>query len=194
MKLFTSTFAALALFVAAANGLDLVTQIEVSLQSQASQVGEVSPYNAEQVQQNDASQADQDDTNQADQEQQNNANQANQADQAQQNDASQTNQADQAQQNDASQANQADQAQQDDTCTLTGTYVEGTNVTHCSSIVIDSLSVPAGVMLDLTNVTDGTSIKFQGTTTFGQKKWAGPLIKLKGKTSQSLAPPLQVYQ
>ncbi|KAE9057877.1 hypothetical protein PF010_g31206, partial [Phytophthora fragariae] len=58
MKLFTSTFAALALFVAAANGLDLVTQIEVSLQSQASQVGEVSPYNAEQVQQNDASQAD----------------------------------------------------------------------------------------------------------------------------------------
>ncbi|KAE9079173.1 hypothetical protein PF010_g22843, partial [Phytophthora fragariae] len=57
MKLFTSTFAALALFVAA-NGLDLVTQIEVSLQSQASQVGEVSPYNAEQVQQNDASQAD----------------------------------------------------------------------------------------------------------------------------------------
>ncbi|KAE9098154.1 hypothetical protein PF007_g16371 [Phytophthora fragariae] len=188
MKLFTSTFAALALFVAAANGLDLVTQIEVSLQSQASQVGEVSPYNAEQVQQNDASQADQDDTNQADQEQQNNANQANQADQAQQNDASQTNQADQAQQNDASQANQADQAQQDDTCTLTGTYVEGTNVTHCSSIVIDSLSVPAGVMLDLTNVTDGTSIKFQGTTTFGQKKWAGPLIKLKGKTSQSLAP------
>ncbi|KAE8988049.1 hypothetical protein PR001_g22148 [Phytophthora rubi] len=189
MKLFTSTFAALALFVAAANGLDLVTQTEVSLPSQASQVGEVSPYNAEQVQQNDASQADQDDTNQADQEQQNNANQANQADQAQQNDANQADQAqqndasqvNQAQQNDASQANQADQVQQDDTCTLTGTYVEGTNVTHCSSIVIDSLSVPAGVMLDLTNVTDGTSIKFQGTTTFGQKKWAGPLIKLTGK-------------
>ncbi|KAG1686224.1 hypothetical protein DVH05_007062 [Phytophthora capsici] len=60
--------------------------------------------------------------------------------------------------------------QQDDgTCTLSGTYVNGTDVSQCSSIIIDSLSVPAGVMLDLTNVTEGASIKFQGTTTFGPK-------------------------
>eukprot|EP00644_Phytophthora_capsici_P000597 jgi/Phyca11/130384/e_gw1.93.29.1 len=72
--------------------------------------------------------------------------------------------------------------QQDDgTCTLSGTYVNGTDVSQCSSIIIDSLSVPAGVMLDLTNVTEGASIKFQGTTTFGPKLWEGPLIKLTGK-------------
>ncbi|EGZ15263.1 polygalacturonase [Phytophthora sojae] len=138
MKLFTPTLAALALFVAAAYGLDLINQNEVSLQTEASQVGQVSPY----------SQGSQ-----------------NQEDQEEQNDAKQ----------------QDNSALDDSSCTLTGTYVAGTNVTHCSSILIDSLSVPAGVMLDLTNVTAGTNIKFQGTTTFGPKKWEGPLIKLKGK-------------
>ncbi|KAG1696751.1 hypothetical protein DVH05_017973 [Phytophthora capsici] len=59
--------------------------------------------------------------------------------------------------------------QNDGTCTLSGTYVNGTDVSQCSSIIIDSLSVPAGVMLDLTNVTEGANIKFQGTTTFGPK-------------------------
>ncbi|GMF54358.1 unnamed protein product [Phytophthora fragariaefolia] len=187
MKLATSTLAALALFVATSNGLDLVTQTEVGLESQAGQVGQVSPYSqagedspnqAEQVQQNEASRAQDDSTDQSQQVQQDDASaedSPNQADQMQQNDANQTdspNQADQTQQNDASQAdspNQADQTQQDGTCTLTGTYVNGTDVSRCSNIVIDSLTVPAGVMLDLTNVTDGANIKFQGTTTFGQK-------------------------
>nr|KAE8930318.1 hypothetical protein PF009_g19587 [Phytophthora fragariae] len=84
--------------------------------------------------------------------------------------------------------NQADQVHQDDTCTLTDTYVKGTNVTHCSSIIIDSLSVPAGVMLDLTNVTDGANIKFKGTTTFGQKLWDGPFLKLRGNNLSLTGP------
>ncbi|KAE8897472.1 hypothetical protein PF003_g18499 [Phytophthora fragariae] len=84
--------------------------------------------------------------------------------------------------------NQADQVHQDDTCTLTDTYVKGTDVTHCSSIIIDSLSVPAGVMLDLTNVTDGANIKFKGTTTFGQKLWDGPFLKLRGNNLSLTGP------
>lgn len=59
-------------------------------------------------------------------------------------------------------------AQQDDGCTLSGNYTQGTDVSQCSHIVVDSLSVPAGVTLDLTNVTAGAHIQFQGTTTFGQ--------------------------
>ncbi|GMF24904.1 unnamed protein product [Phytophthora fragariaefolia] len=187
MRLATSTLAALALFVATSNGLDLVTQTEVGLESQAGQVGQVSPYSqagevspnqAEQVQQNEASRAQDDSTDQSEQVQQDGASaedSPNQADLMQQNDANQTdspNQADQTQENDTSQAdspNQADQTQQDGTCTLIGTYVNGTDVSRCSNIVIDSLTVPPGVMLDLTNVTDGAKIKFQGTTTFGQK-------------------------
>ncbi|OWY98906.1 EndoPolygalacturonase [Phytophthora megakarya] len=73
------------------------------------------------------------------------------------------------------------QQEQNDPCTLTGEYVNGTDVSQCDTIIIDSLSVPAGVMLDLTNVTEGANIKFQGTTTFAPKLWEGPLIKLTGK-------------
>lgn len=53
------------------------------------------------------------------------------------------------------------------TCTLSGTYENGTDVSACNKLNIKSLSVPAGVQLDLTNVTDGAHISFTGTTTFG---------------------------
>lgn len=52
-------------------------------------------------------------------------------------------------------------------CTLTGTYENGTDVSACNKLEIKALSVPAGVQLDLTNVTDGAHIEFTGTTTFG---------------------------
>lgn len=39
-----------------------------------------------------------------------------------------------------------------DNCTLSGTYVAGTNVSACSTVVIDSLAVPAGVTLDLSKL------------------------------------------
>ncbi|GMF34502.1 unnamed protein product [Phytophthora lilii] len=125
MKLFTPTLVLLALLLAAVDADDVVTQNQVTQESQASQVGQVSP----------ASQVAQD---------------------------------------------SPDQEQQSSGCTLTGNYTEGTDVSQCSTIVIDSLSVPAGVTLDLSNVTDGASIKFEGTTTFGPKLWDGPLVKLKG--------------
>ncbi|KAJ8556945.1 hypothetical protein ON010_g9019 [Phytophthora cinnamomi] len=130
MKIFAHSFAVLALLVVATNGLDLVTQSDVTQESQSSQVGQVSPYSP--------SQAGEDSPN------------------------------------------QADQVQQDDSCTLSGNYIPGTNVSHCDTIVINSLAVPAGITLDLSNVTTGAHIKFRGRTTFGQKLWDGPLLKLKG--------------
>ncbi|ETM42667.1 hypothetical protein L914_11736 [Phytophthora nicotianae] len=65
-------------------------------------------------------------------------------------------------------------------CTLSGTYSEGTDVSSCSSIVISDLSVPKGVTLDLTDIADGATITFEGTTTFGEEEWDGPLILLTG--------------
>ncbi|RLN32617.1 hypothetical protein BBO99_00009752, partial [Phytophthora kernoviae] len=65
-------------------------------------------------------------------------------------------------------------------CNLTGTYKKGTDISSCSSITIGSLSVPAGVTLDLSKAKTGATIEFTGTTTFGTQKWAGPLVLLGG--------------
>ncbi|GAB9477809.1 Polygalacturonase, partial [Globisporangium polare] len=55
-----------------------------------------------------------------------------------------------------------------------------TDISSCSAVVISSLTVPAGVTLDLTKAKSGATITFQGTTTFGTKAWAGPLVLLTG--------------
>ncbi|CAK4236210.1 unnamed protein product, partial [Aphanomyces euteiches] len=73
-------------------------------------------------------------------------------------------------------------------CTLTGTYVSGTDVSSCSSVVISSLQVPAGVTLDLTKLKDGATVTFTGTTTFGTKLWEGPLILLTGTNLKVTGP------
>ncbi|KAG6579863.1 endopolygalacturonase 2 [Phytophthora cinnamomi] len=65
-------------------------------------------------------------------------------------------------------------------CNLTGTYKSGTDISSCSSITIGSLSVPAGVTLDLSGAKSGATITFTGTTTFGTQKWEGPLVLLGG--------------
>ncbi|RLN49110.1 hypothetical protein BBJ28_00025263 [Nothophytophthora sp. Chile5] len=65
-------------------------------------------------------------------------------------------------------------------CTLSGTYTSGTDVSSCSTITIGSLTVPAGVTLDLSDVADGATINFTGTTTFETETWDGPLILLTG--------------
>ena len=65
-------------------------------------------------------------------------------------------------------------------CILTGTYKQGTDVSACSSITVDSLLVPAGVTLDLTKTERGAVIEFKGVTTFGTKMWAGPLVMVSG--------------
>ncbi|KAF4319272.1 hypothetical protein BBO99_00007941 [Phytophthora kernoviae] len=49
-----------------------------------------------------------------------------------------------------------------------------------ANIVISDLNVPKGVTLDLTDVADGATITFEGTTTFAQDEWEGPLVLLTG--------------
>ncbi|KAG3086602.1 hypothetical protein PI124_g18231 [Phytophthora idaei] len=65
-------------------------------------------------------------------------------------------------------------------CTLSGTYKKGTDISKCSSITVNSLSVPAGVTLDLSAAKTGATIEFVGTTTFGTQKWEGPLVRVSG--------------
>ncbi|KAG7376952.1 hypothetical protein PHYPSEUDO_012377 [Phytophthora pseudosyringae] len=65
-------------------------------------------------------------------------------------------------------------------CILTGDYINNTNVRKCHSIIVDSLRVPAGVTLNFTKLQDNAIVSFQGTTTFGQMLWDGPLVKLQG--------------
>ncbi|KAE9210723.1 hypothetical protein PF004_g16111 [Phytophthora fragariae] len=65
-------------------------------------------------------------------------------------------------------------------CNLSGTYKAGTDISSCSSVTIGSLTVPAGVTLDLSKAKSGATITFTGTTTFGTQKWADPLVLLGG--------------
>ncbi|KAH6648653.1 polygalacturonase [Truncatella angustata] len=50
----------------------------------------------------------------------------------------------------------------------------------CSTIVLSSVAVPSGTTLDLSDLNDGTTVIFEGTTTWGYKEWAGPLLQIKG--------------
>lgn len=42
-------------------------------------------------------------------------------------------------------------------------------MSSCSTVTIKSLTVPAGVTLDLSDLKSGASVVFSGTTTFGEK-------------------------
>ncbi|KAF2450219.1 glycoside hydrolase family 28 protein [Karstenula rhodostoma CBS 690.94] len=52
--------------------------------------------------------------------------------------------------------------------------------TACSTIVLSNVAVPSGVTLDLSKLPADTSVIFQGTTTWGYKEWAGPLLQIQG--------------
>lgn len=65
-------------------------------------------------------------------------------------------------------------------CTFTDCASVIKSKAACTSIVIKDMTVPAGSTLDLTNLQDGTTVTFQGTTTFGYKEWQGPLISVSG--------------
>jgi galacturan 1,4-alpha-galacturonidase len=45
---------------------------------------------------------------------------------------------------------------------------------------LNNVAVPAGTTLDLTKLTTGTHVIFEGTTTFGYEEWSGPLISVSG--------------
>lgn len=69
------------------------------------------------------------------------------------------------------------------TCKFTGSlgYSSASkSKASCSTIILDALTVPGGVTLDMTDLEDGTVVIFQGTTTFGYKEWEGPLFAVSG--------------
>ncbi|KAI1800845.1 glycoside hydrolase family 28 protein [Daldinia bambusicola] len=66
------------------------------------------------------------------------------------------------------------------TCTFTSIDTIASKKKSCSNIVLSGITVPAGKTLDLTGLSDGTTVTFQGTTTFGYKEWEGPLISVSG--------------
>ncbi|KAI5360039.1 putative glycoside hydrolase, family 28, pectin lyase/virulence factor [Septoria linicola] len=69
------------------------------------------------------------------------------------------------------------------TCTFSGSSgasLASKSKSSCATIVLSSVAVPSGTTLDLTKLNDGTHVIFEGTTTFGYKEWAGPLVSVSG--------------
>ncbi|GIZ42422.1 hypothetical protein CKM354_000569400 [Cercospora kikuchii] len=65
-------------------------------------------------------------------------------------------------------------------CTFTDAAAAKASKTSCSNIILKDIAVPAGETLDLEGLNKGTTVTFEGTTTFGYKEWAGPLISVSG--------------
>lgn len=66
------------------------------------------------------------------------------------------------------------------TCTFTNAASASKSKTSCATIVLNNIAVPSGTTLDLTKLTKGTHVIFEGTTTFGYEEWSGPLISVSG--------------
>ncbi|KAL1646490.1 hypothetical protein SLS61_007852 [Didymella pomorum] len=52
--------------------------------------------------------------------------------------------------------------------------------TACATIVLNNVAVPSGTTFDLSKLADDTTVIFEGTTTWGYKEWAGPLLNIGG--------------
>jgi len=65
-------------------------------------------------------------------------------------------------------------------CTFTSAAAAISGKTSCTNIILNGITVPAGTTLDLTGLKSNTVVTFQGTTTFGYKEWAGPLVSVSG--------------
>ncbi|OCK84102.1 glycoside hydrolase family 28 protein [Lepidopterella palustris CBS 459.81] len=65
-------------------------------------------------------------------------------------------------------------------CTFTNAASASKSKTSCSTIVLSNIAVPSGTTLDMTGLNSGTTVIFEGTTTFGYEEWSGPLISVSG--------------
>ncbi|OWY97638.1 Polygalacturonase [Phytophthora megakarya] len=150
MKLLTAAFAAFAILAATTEGSPMLRQVAESKKHKAKTPAPTQPVE-DPTQQQDPTQ--QDDP---------------------------TQQQDPTQQDDPTQQTQQAPAASGKGCTLSGTYKQGTDISSCATITVNSLSVPAGVTLDLSAAKSGATINFVGTTTFGTQKWGGPLVRVSG--------------
>ncbi|KAI1261161.1 glycoside hydrolase family 28 protein [Xylariaceae sp. FL1019] len=70
-----------------------------------------------------------------------------------------------------------------DSCTFSGSLgysSASVSKNACSTIVLSDLQVPGGETLDLEDLNDGTTVIFEGTTTFGYAEWEGSLFSVSG--------------
>ncbi|KAF2239725.1 glycoside hydrolase family 28 protein [Viridothelium virens] len=68
-------------------------------------------------------------------------------------------------------------------CTFSGSSgasLASVSQKSCSTIVLSNVAVPSGVTLNLSDLEDDTTVIFEGTTTWGYKEWAGPLMQIEG--------------
>ncbi|RDW67001.1 hypothetical protein BP5796_09750 [Coleophoma crateriformis] len=66
-------------------------------------------------------------------------------------------------------------------CTFTDAAAASASKTSCATIVLSGITVPSGTTLDMTGLTDGTAVIFEGTTTWEYEAWSGPLFSVSGK-------------
>ncbi|KIN05638.1 glycoside hydrolase family 28 protein [Oidiodendron maius Zn] len=66
-------------------------------------------------------------------------------------------------------------------CTFTDASAASASKKDCATIVLDNIAVPSGTTLDLTDLTSGTSVIFEGETTWGYEEWSGPLLSISGE-------------
>ncbi|KAF1842973.1 glycoside hydrolase family 28 protein [Cucurbitaria berberidis CBS 394.84] len=74
-------------------------------------------------------------------------------------------------------------------CTFTDAASAIKGKAACSAIILKGIVVPAGTTLDLTGLKAGTSVTFEGTTSFGYKEWEGPLISVSGTNVKVIGAP-----
>lgn len=66
-------------------------------------------------------------------------------------------------------------------CTFTAASAASASKKSCATIVLNNIAVPSGTTLDLTGLTSGTSVIFEGETTWGYEEWSGPLLSISGE-------------
>ncbi|KAL2837557.1 glycoside hydrolase [Aspergillus pseudoustus] len=72
-----------------------------------------------------------------------------------------------------------------DSCTFTGSDGAASaskSQASCATIVLSDVAVPSGTTLDLSDLEDGTTVIFEGETTWGYEEWDGPLLQIKGNS------------
>ncbi|KNG52032.1 endopolygalacturonase [Stemphylium lycopersici] len=70
-----------------------------------------------------------------------------------------------------------------DSCTFSGSNgaaEASKSQSSCATMVLSDVAVPSGETLDLSDLADGTTVIFEGTTTWGYKEWEGPLLDIRG--------------
>ncbi|KAI1303839.1 glycoside hydrolase family 28 protein [Xylaria venustula] len=76
-----------------------------------------------------------------------------------------------------------DVLQKRDSCTFSGSdgaASASASQASCATIVLSDVAVPSGTTLDLSDLEDGTTVIFEGTTTWEYDEWDGPLLQIKG--------------